>query len=86
MTDPTSEYAAANGWRELDISDEEWRAYVYPDKTTLEIMGQKRLFTKHDDRGETHRIIDCRGKVIRPERGWVGIEWRMKLGGPAFVA
>ncbi len=87
MADATSEYAAANGWREIDISGEEWRAYRYADGTAHEMMGQQRLFVKHDDRGETHRIINRRGMVTRPERGWVAIEWRMSnANGPAFIA
>lgn len=86
MADATSEYAAANGWREIDISGEEWRCYIYADGARLNIRDHQRVFIREDDRGETHRIICDGGRVVRPSRGWVAIEWCMAHGGPAFIA
>ncbi len=85
MADATSEYAAANGWREIDLTGELWRTYHYDKEVIWTVSSPGRLFVRADDRGETHRLVTEKGLCFRPNRGWIGISWEMR-DSHAFIA
>lgn len=72
--------------KELDITSEEYRVYTYGNGITFRIDAPAQLHVLSDDKGVSHRVIDCDGVTHRPERGWVAISWKPKPGEPSFVA
>lgn len=70
----------------LDISSEEYRFYTYADGARFRIDLPALLHVLTDDNGISHRVIDKDGLTHRPERGWIGISWKPRVGSPAFVA
>lgn len=75
--------------REIDISNEEYRVYTYPDGVRLRINRPVKLYVVYDDVGPvnpSHRVVDAEGMTHRPERGWISVSWKSAEGQPDYVA
>ena len=64
----------------LDISDEQWRDYVYPDGTRYRVHTPAELNVKRKPGGDSHRIKTSGGVSVYVAAGWVAIEWDVKEG------
>ncbi len=60
----------------LDISDEEWREYVFPGRETIRIEGPSRLLVVSKPNGDSHRVLTKDGYSWYIPRGWLGIFWK----------
>lgn len=69
--------------KEIDITSEEVRAYVYGDGGEYSIPNPQTVFVTESG---SHRVIDADGWTHRPELGWVAIKWKARQGQPHFVA
>lgn len=60
---------------EIEITTEEYREYRYFSGETYRIASPRKLWTKTDERGDSHRVLDADGLTHYPRRGWVAIVW-----------
>jgi len=69
----------------LDISDEEFRVYHYPDGGVYSLYHPLKLNVKRKENGDSHRIQaeNGIGHYIAP--GWIAISWRVKDGSPTVA-
>jgi len=62
----------------IDISNEQWRKYRFPDKNVVEIIKPIKLMIS----GNGHRIVDAGGLGHYIPVGWIHLCW---CGDPAIV-
>lgn len=63
----------------LDVSDEQFRVYVYPSGYRYTVFDPLKLSVKQKANGDSHRIQRADGGVYVPP-GWIAIEWTVKAG------
>lgn len=63
----------------LDISDEQYRVYVYADGFRYTVSAPLKLNVKQKANGDSHRIQTASGGIYIPP-GWRAIEWTVKAG------
>ena len=64
----------------IDISNEEWREYLWPDYT-IHVDGVQWLAVS----GSGHRLLDIDGISHYIPFGWKHLRWKVKNGRPHFV-
>lgn len=64
-----------------DISSEESRTYIWPDGSTVVIIGPCWLNVS----SYGHRLIDFAGTSHYVPMGWIHLYWTVKQGAPKFV-
>ena len=69
--------------KEIDITSEEVRTYVYEDGREYSIANPQKVFVTETG---SHRVIDADGWTHRPELGWIALKWKPRHGQPQFVA
>ncbi|MET3826604.1 hypothetical protein ABIC16_002297 [Sphingomonas sp. PvP055] len=69
----------------VDISNEEYRIYTYPNNSEYRINSPLALHVIQDGKGPTHRVTDNFGMTHLPERGWVAIAWKPRDGAQVLV-
>jgi len=60
------------GFITIDISNEEWRAYMYDEEAEYIIIEPQTLYMKESDT-DSHRVVDKNGTCHYISRGWVAI-------------
>ena len=72
----------------LDVSDEVWRQYVYPNGDRFLVEGPLELNVKKKPDGDSHRIKceapDGYKTSVYVASGWIAIEWKVKEGAEPF--
>lgn len=64
-----------------NISDEEWRVYVYPNGGQVHIQSPQWLHIKRQTESlHSHRIVDRKGTSWYIPSGWVAINWQSPAG------
>jgi len=61
--------------KEMEITTEVWREYRYGNGDVYRVDNPVRLWSKSDERGDSHRVLDVGGSTHYPRRGWVAIVW-----------
>lgn len=64
----------------IDISNEVWRKYHFPNGVEFTIMRPRKVHVSHDEvYGDSHRVIaettDGQPVAFYVRRGWLSIEW-----------
>jgi len=65
----------------LDVSDQAWRIYTYPDESTVTVVYPSQLLVIHDPgfdwvgSNDAHRIKTLEGKEYFIPCGWICISW-----------
>ena len=67
----------------LDVSDEEWREYIYPDGTRYRVDAPLMLNVTRRPVGDSHRLVTDGGSAY-VAAGWRAIEWKVKEGCDPF--
>jgi len=62
-----------------DISNELYREYAFP-TGTVRINNPVKLNVKRKPEGDSHRIIDDKGKAYYVPAGWLLLSWEGKNG------
>jgi len=65
----------------VDISSEQYRAYVFPNGDTVTINNPLRLAISAGG----HRLFDAQGVSHYVPKGWFHLMWKAKDGSPHFV-
>lgn len=68
--------------RFVDISNELFREYLYPNGAKITIHFPLKLFIAGD---KSHRIFDADGLSYYIPLTWIGIVWKAKPGAPNFI-
>lgn len=69
--------------KEIDVSTETARTYVYSDGSAYAIESPRKVYVTETG---SHRVVDADGWTHRPEPGWIAIKWLPQTDAPAFVA
>ena len=68
----------------LDVSDEQWREYIYPDGTRYRVDFPLKLNVTKKPGGDSHRVV-TENRSVYVAAGWRAIEWQVKPGKEPFT-